>query len=281
MNRYIKFTLFLFIISLTSCEDVIDVPVQSAPERLVIDASLDWEKGTLGNEQSISLRTSTPFFDTTSLTAVIGASVIVTNSTTGAAFVFADQNTGSYTTSEFEPIIGNTYTLQVIQDGETYTATEVLNAVTEITDIYQDIEDGFEDDVLEVHIVFTDPEEEGNNYLFKFQKEAELLPDFELGTDEFINGNEIDWWYELEDDEDTDETEAFVSGDRLDIQFYGISDAYTDYMEILIDQIGGVGLFEATPVAVKGNCINQTNPDNFAHGYFRVTEVVRTSYTFE
>ena len=52
-------------------------------------------------------------------------------------------------------------------------------------------------------------------------------------------------------------------------------------MDILIDQIGGVGLFQATPVAVKGNCVNQTNPDNYAHGYFRLTEVNKASYTVE
>ena len=146
---------------------------------------------------------------------------------------------------------------------------------------YQDIEDGFDEEILEVHLVFTDPQEEGNNYLFKFQRQGDLLPEFELGQDEFVNGNEIDWWYEIEEDEDTDKIEAFQPGDVVTIAMYGISQGYNDYMQILIDQIGGVGLFEATPVSVRGNCVNLTNPENYAHGYFRLTEVNRTSYTFE
>jgi len=66
----------------------------------------------------------------------------------------------------------------------------------------------------------------------------------------------------------------------VNIEMYGVSRAYYDYIKILIGQLGGVGLFEATPVAVKGNCINETNPDNYAFGYFRLTEVVKTNYTF-
>lgn len=281
--KHIKTLVPILVMSLLlgACEDVIEVQVQNAPTRLVVEASLDWEKGTPGNNQTISLRSSTPFFETTSLTAVTGAMVTVTNDSNGVAFPFEDQNDGTYTTEDFEPVLGQSYTLQIVHEGETYTATETLQSVTDITALYQDIEDGFDEEILEVHLVFTDPQEEGNNYLFKFQRQGDLLPEFELGQDEFVNGNEIDWWYEIEEDEDTDKIEAFQPGDVVTIAMYGISQGYNDYMQILIDQIGGVGLFEATPVSVRGNCVNLTNPENYAHGYFRLTEVNRTSYTFE
>lgn len=281
MNRYIKITASILALMLASCEDVIDVPVQTAPLRLVVEASLDWEKGTTGNEQSIRLSTSSAFFDTSGNTEVTGASVKVTNDVSGAEFAFTDENNGTYTTTDFIPVIGNSYTLEIIHDGETYTANETLNAVTNITDVFQDLEDGFDDEVLEVHIVFTDPPELGNNYLFRFKKEGELLPELEVTDDEFVNGNEIDWWYEIDDEEETDQVKAFKPGDVVAIEMYGISEDYKNYVGILIDQIGGVGLFEATPVSVKGNCINQTNPENYAHGYFRLTQVNTTSYTFE
>ena len=123
--------------------------------------------------------------------------------------------------------------------------------------------------------------EEENNYLFKFQRRGDLLPELEVAEDEFVNGNEIDWWYELEDDDEDGENQGpFAPGDTVDIEFFGISRQYYDYIKILISQIGGVGLFESTPVAVRGNCINETNPDNYAFGYFRLTEVDKASYTF-
>ncbi|SDS50401.1 protein of unknown function [Maribacter dokdonensis] len=279
MKNYIKPIVALFTVILTGCTDVIDVDVQTDTLRLVVEASLDWEKGTTGNDQEITLRTSTPFFDTQS-TNVTGAEVTVTNNATGEVFRFTDQNDGTYTTSTFQPQLFATYTLEIVYNGERYVAEDTMNPVPNITDIYQDTEDGFDDEAIELHIVFTDFEDEGDNYLFKFERPQDLLPTLETGDDEFINGNEVDWWYEIDDDED-EEIKPLLPGDVVNISMHGISRSYFNYMDIVIDQIGGVGIFEATPVDVRGNCINTTNPDNYAHGYFRVTETNRVSYTVE
>lgn len=279
MKNYIKLLLALFTVAFTGCEDVIDVDVQTDTLRLVVEASLDWEKGTTGNEQLITLRTSTPFFETES-TNVTGAEVSVTNNDTGEVFLFTDQNNGTYTTSTFEPQLKATYTLEILYDGERYVAEDTMNPVPDITDIYQDTEDGFDDETIELHIVFNDFEEEGDNYLFKFERPQDLLPTLETGDDEFINGNEVDWWYEIDDDED-EEIQPLLPGDVVNISMHGISRSYFNYIDIVIDQMGGVGIFEATPVDVKGNCINTTNPDNYAHGYFRVTQTNKVTYTVQ
>lgn len=280
MKKNILFILSIITISLTSCTDVIDVEVQNAPPRLTIEASLDWEKGTAGNEQTIKLSTSTPYFDKNINTAVTGASVKVTNNGSGQEFVFVDQNNGDYTTSSFVPILNQTYTLEVLYDGETYTATETLIPVVDITSISQSTEKGFSDTDLEVNVMFTDPAEETNYYLFRFHPEGDILPFLETAKDEFVNGNDINWWFEKEDDEDNN-VKAFVPGDVVDIAFYGISERYYNYMRLLIEQSVGTGLFSPIPVALKGNCINLDNPANYAYGYFRLTQVVRESYTFE
>jgi len=169
----------------------------------------------------------------------------------------------------------------VINEGETYIAQETLQAVTDVIDVYQAREDGFDDELLEVHIVFVDPPEEGDSYLFKYTKQDVAFPEFETWDDEFTNGNELDWFYEWDEDEDTDEIEAFEPGDTIVIDMYGISVAYLDYMDILLEQNEGAGLFSTTPVALRGNCTNPTNPDNYAHGYFRLTEFNKITYTFE
>ncbi|KAB5491703.1 DUF4249 domain-containing protein [Flagellimonas hadalis] len=279
MKTFKKIILAIIVIAFTSCVDVVDVEVQDGPTRLVVEASLNWEKGTTGNEQTIRLSESSPFFSTGAITEVTGASVVVTNDTSGDEFVFADQGNGEYLSTTFEPVLGKSYSLRIEHDGEVYTAIETMTPVTDITDIFQKREEGFNDEELEVHIVFTDPEEEGNNYLFKFQREGDLLPGLEVGEDRFLNGNEIDWWYEIEEDED-ENIEPFQPGDVLQIEMYGISRPYYDYIKILVEQLGGTSLFDSTPVAVKGNCINETNPENYAFGYFRLTQVVKASYTF-
>lgn len=280
MKTYLRTLILLWAIVLTSCEDVIDVDVQTAPARLAIEASLDWEKGTAGNEQTIKLSTSTPYFDTTTNISVTGASVKVTNDTNGTDFVFMDQGNGDYITVDFVPILDQSYTLEVQYNGETYRATETLMSVADITELTQSSEDGFDDEVLEVNVIFTDPLEEDNYYLFRFQERGDLLPVLEDLDDEFVNGNEIRWYYEKEGDENTDR-EEFAPGDIVDIDLFGISEGYFNYIRILIEQSGGPDLFGTIPVALKGNCINPSNPDNYAFGYFRLTQVVRASYTFE
>ncbi len=279
MKLYIKITVLLIIASFISCEDVIDVDLQTEEPRLTVEASLDWEKGTSGNNQTIKLSTSSEYFDKDRNNAVTNATVIVTNTDTNEEFIFSNQNDGNYTINNFVPIVNNTYTLQIIYNGETYEATEKLIPVVDIKDVRQSTEKGFDDEALEVNIVFDDPEDEDNFYLFKYKEEGDLLYELEDIDDEFVNGNEVSWWYEKED-EDEDE-ENFIVGDRVFVEMYGISEGYFNYIRTLIEQSEGVGLFGSIPVALKGNCINVTNKDNYAHGFFRLTQVVKTDYIFE
>ncbi len=279
MKLYIKITVLLIIASFISCEDVIDVDLQTEEPRLTVEASLDWEKGTSGNNQTIKLSTSSEYFDKDRNNAVTNATVIVTNTDTNEEFIFSNQNDGNYTINNFVPIVNNTYTLQIIYNGETYEAMEKLIPVVDIKDVRQSTEKGFDDEALEVNIVFDDPEDEDNFYLFKYKEEGDLLYELEDIDDEFVNGNEVSWWYEKED-EDEDE-ENFIAGDRVFVEMYGISEGYFNYIRTLIEQSEGVGLFGSIPVALKGNCINVTNKDNYAHGFFRLTQVVKTDYIFE
>lgn len=262
-----------------SCTDVIDVDVPEAESRLVIEASIDWEKGTTGNNQVVKLSKSTPFFDQEFVPA-LGASVIITNDNDGTAFLFVDQNNGSYTTSNFMPQIGQPYTLEVIYDSETYTANETLTSVVDIDDIYQSTDKGLSD-VLEINLDFQDPANEENYYFLKIQEQADALPTLFDLEDEFVDGNLINVFNERDEDEDINQ-EEYQIGDIVDIKFYGISKDYFEYISLLIAQYDALdNPFGTTPVPLKGNCINQANPDNYAFGYFRVTEVVKTSYTFQ
>ena len=265
---------------LTSCTDVIDVEVPTTVPRLVIEASLDWEKGTLGNEQVIKLSTSTPYFDSESTSIVTGASVRVTNDNNGAEFIFIDQNNGEYLTSNFIPELNKSYTLEIVYNGDTFVAHETLTPVVDITAIYQSLEEG-DDEALEVNVDFNDPVNEENYYFFKIQEQADVLPTFFDISDEFTNGNLISVYNEREEDEDINQVE-YTSGDVVNIKFYGISKRYYNYIGLLIQQYESTGdPFSTTPVALKGNCINISHAENYAFGYFRLTQVVKSSYTFQ
>ncbi len=279
--KYIKQIAILACLIFASCEDVIDVDVPTAAPRLVVEASLDWEKGSVGNNQTITLRTSTPYFDTTTNNSVTGATVKVTNTNSGAEFIFTDQNDGTYTTSSFIPVINDTYTLEIVYDGENYRATETLKSVSDINRVTQSLEGGFDDEVLDVTLYWDDPADEENYYLVRVIEEGDLFPFLEEISDEFINGNEIEDFFEKDDDAD-DPTEEFNPGDTVYISLFGISERYHNYMQLLIEQYDSGGdPFSSVAAEIRGNCINTTTPDHYAFGYFRLTQVVKTSYTFQ
>ncbi|MCL6295200.1 DUF4249 domain-containing protein [Jejuia spongiicola] len=279
--KYIKQIAIIACLILASCEDVIDVTVPTAAPRLVVEASIDWEKGTVGNNQTIKLHTSTPYFDTTTNNIVTGATVKVTNTNSGAEFTFADQNNGTYTTSSFIPVVNDTYTLEIVYNGENYQASETLKSVSDINRITQSLEGGFDDEVLDVTIFWDDPADEENYYLVRVLEVGDMFPFLEEISDEFINGNEIDDFFEKDDDAD-DPTEEFNPGDTVDISLFGISERYHNYMQLLIEQYDSGGdPFSSVAAEIRGNCINTTTPDNYAFGYFRLTQVVKESYTFQ
>ena len=282
MKKYINYIAFILIlIIISSCEDVIDVDVPEGKIRLVVEASLDWEKGTSGHNQTIKLSTSTPYFETKSNNLVTNASVKVTNTNTNDEFIFTNQNNGTYTTTSFVPVINNEYVLEVIYNGEIYQASETLMPVVDIKMINQTLEGGFDDEVLDLNVYFDDLANMDNYYLIRYYEAGDLFPYLDALSDEFFQGEEMHDFIEKADNEDTNE-EAFLPGDTVEINLYGISETYYNYMRLLIEQYyGGGDPFASTAAEIKGNCINKTNAENYAFGYFRVTEVHKTSYTFQ
>ncbi len=280
MKSSIKIFSLIFSLFLASCTDVIDVEVPEAPPRLVIEASMDWQKGTSGNSQTVKLSLSTPYFDNLLETPVTGASVKVINNENQTEVIFTDMNDGDYVTDSFEPVMGNSYTLMVNYDGDLYLATETMTSVSPISDVYQSTENGFSKDALEVNIEFFDPAGVENFYLAKFQRRGDKFQTLFDIKDEFTDGNKMSIFYEKLENEDTGETE-FQPGDIVDIELLGLSSPYYNYIKLLIEQSQSGGPFSTIPAEIKGNCINQTNPDNYAFGYFRVSEVDKRVYIFE
>ncbi len=278
MRIYLRLVLLFLVLVLNSCEDVIDVSLQDGPSRLVVEASINWNKEASNNEQEIRLSTSRGFFQSESNPAVTGALVSLTNNRSSSPIIFEDQGDGRYSTDEFIPIPGGIYVLRIEYNNEIYIAEETLTTVSEINEVFQETRGDDEDDEIEIRVKFDDPENMTNNYLFKFKKETALLPSFVSRNDDFVDGNEISFPLI---DRGNDDINEFMPGDVVEIEMFGISTNYYDYITILIDQIGGVGLFETTPTAVRGNCVNITNPENYAHGYFRLAQVNRISYTVQ
>ena len=264
----ILITVFTF-----SCEDVVDIDLPTAEPRLVIDASINWFKGTTGNDQRIRLTLSVPFYDS-EIPPALNAQVFITD-LNGNTFTFIDnRNSGLYINTEFIPELNGIYNLTINYNGETFTATETLKSVAEIEYVEQNLEGGFTGEETEIKAYFTDPGDAENYYFFEYIPNFNVTPSLDTFKDEFVNGNEIFGFYVDED---------LNIGDDIIIRNYGVSERFYEFMFILLQQSSedGGGPFETQPATVRGNCVNQTNPENFPFGYFRLSEVSEFNYTIE
>ena len=273
--KKISYIIIAFIsLFLTGCEEVVHVDLETMDPKLVIDARIDWIKGTDGSQQTIKLTKTAGYYEDT-VPPATGATVFITNSTNTVFDFIETPGTGEYVCANFVPVIGETYTLTVTYEGETYTASEQLFAVPEITNVIQDDEGGFLNEDIEVRFFFQDNGLEDNYYLVRFDTEVLPYADYDVLEDEFFQGNEM---FDFIDHED------FESGQVVGIKLYGVSRRYSEYMLKVISMVeggGGSGPFQSPPINARGNIINQTNEKNFALGYFRVGEVDTLDYTIQ
>lgn len=270
MKLYKIIVIAIITIFVSSCEDVIDVNLKTTAPQLVVNASIEWKKATLGNEQKIKLTTTTGYFDKT-IPTVSGANVTIT-SADNSIFNFTETpNTGEYSCANFAPVIDKQYVLTIVLNGQTYMATETLKSVSTITSITQNDKGGFTGDEIEIKSFFIDPGNADNFYMLKFKSSITVIPSYDIFDDSFTQGNENFGLYINED---------IKTGDNLDITLFGISKRYFEYMRKLTAVAGSSsgGPFATAPATVRGNIVNQTNPENFAFGYFNVSETDFRNY---
>ena len=281
MKNIFQFILCLgWLVAITACEDVVDVKVPNSEPKLVIEASIDWVKGTNGATQVIKLSESTNYFSTQQQVPALGAQVRIVKDEDGTVFQFSDQNNGNYTITSFVPDLGKSYTLTIVYKGETYVGKETFKPVVPIATVNQSVSGGFNADITEVNIFFNDPVNEENYYLTRFQKVGDQFPVYIPLDDEFTNGNLMTIFFERMDITDSEE-EELKPGDKVDIRLIAMSKRYYNYMSLFLSQTDSQGPFATTPAQVRGNCVNTTNDDRYPFGYFRLSEVDETTYTVQ
>lgn len=270
--KKLKYLLLLIASLFISCEEVVDADLDTAPPRLVVEASIDWVKGTEGSVQAIKLTTTTGYYET-AIPVVNNAEVYITNNAGNVFDFFENEATGIYICTNFAPQLNETYTLTVISNGQTYTATEVMQAVPDIKSVAQTDQGGFLGEDIEVRFFYDDAPGQDNYYLTRFEAAILPFPEYELADDEFFEGNEM---FEIFSDED------FKPQDTLKFRLHGISERYYDYMNVLLSVAGSTGNpFQAVPTGARGNVVNAINQDDYALGYFRLCQVSTLDYVIQ
>jgi hypothetical protein len=269
-------TIFLFAL-FTSCEEVIRLDLDDPKPRLVVDAALDWYKAdpNKGANQKIKLTTSTGYYET-AIPVVTGATVFVSNTSNVKFYFIETPNTGEYICSNFKPVLNESYTLTVISKEETYKATEKLIPVAAITRLEQVALELMDIKLIEIKAYFSDPIDEENNYLFKYEypweKSKENTSSFYQNDDQNHNGEEM-FSHSVQD--------SLAIGEKVIISHYGTSKRYSKYIKKLKNGQADGGFGGSHPVYPKGNIINIADNRNNALGYFSLSEVSRVEYLIE
>ncbi|MEN8816527.1 MAG: DUF4249 domain-containing protein [Nonlabens sp.] len=272
MKKYFIYILGLFLIA--SCSDVIELDLNNSDPRLVIDAAM--ERNEMGTTSTIIKLTRSAGFYDEDLVFVDDATITITDNDTGQIIPINFVADGVYE-SNF-PFIRSTdptavsYTLNIDDNGDVYTATEVFQQTVPLIDVEQQTISGFGDDITEITAFFNDPSGQGNFYLFEYNDDENDQVD--IGDDEFTDGNRSQTTFFIEELE---------PGTVANIRIMGINQRCFNFYETLLQQAdgGGGGPFAVQPAVVRGNIINTTDAEKFPFGYFRISEVFETEYTIE
>ncbi|MGV3697388.1 DUF4249 domain-containing protein [Flavobacterium sp.] len=265
--------LLLTAIFIMSCEKVIDVGLNTGEPRLVVEASINWYEDTDGSQQKIRLSTTTDYF-ASQVPPVTDAAVTITNST-GQVFTFTQSNTpGTYECTNFIPVVNENYTLTILYEGEVYSATDRLLNTPLVNRVEQKDDAGFLGNETEVKFFFNDFANETNHYFLRIDDPYKVIPEYGVLEDRFFQNNEMFGLYYSED---------LVPGDTLKFTLNGTTQNYYNYMNVLLTQTGtnSMGPFSTPTSTVRGNVVNQTNFDNFALGYFRMSKTSVEEYIIQ
>jgi hypothetical protein len=271
MKKILLYSVLLFTTLLsTSCEKVVDIDLENSEPKLVIDAIIKWQKGTSGENQTIKLSLTNDFY-TNNIIPANGATVTVTNSS-NVVFNFVEvSTTGDYVCTNFQPIIGEVYRLEILYQGAVYSASSALIATPDIINVEQVISG---EDEIEIKFFYQDNGAEENYYLGCIKNPNKQIPEFGVVSDEFFQGNVITYLYV------DSETEPGIT---LDLSVQGVSKSYYNYMNKLIT-IAGSGSgnpFATPPATVRGNITNTTNNSDYPLGYFHLSEIDTVNYLVE
>jgi hypothetical protein len=249
------------------CEDVIDVDLNTAAPRLVIDARLELlEDGSSRN--TVLLTRSSGFFEEENPLVSDAQVSVMDGDGVNYQFLF-DTNEGRYVNNNLQIQDNLDYILTIVDRGQTFSSTQQLVRTVPLMDVEQEEVQGF-GEFTEIVAFYVDPDEQGNNYLFRY--EDENIEEIDVRADEFNNGNRSPQSFFIED---------LAPNTAITLEIAGIDAQAFRFFETLLQQTGGGGPFDTQPATVRGNIVNQGDRDNFPFGYFRVSQVYQLNYVSE
>ncbi|MGF1533697.1 MAG: DUF4249 domain-containing protein [Bernardetiaceae bacterium] len=254
---------------LTACEQVIDLPLRSMEEPLVVIQGQVVD--TVGYSWVI-LTQSLDFYNPTQAPRISGAQVSISDDT-GNEMIFREDSPGFYVPTDpaFKGEVGRTYSLSVQVQEEFFRASSQLLPVTQIDSLTVRYVAGrpFRDDGYYLYFFAKEPPNEKNFYRWRVYLNDSLFDGFDdilLADDRFVQDNI----------ENLELPYAFDLGDTVALEQYSINEDVFDYYSDLLSLAGNDGgLFSPPPVNPR------TNISNGGLGIFSASSLIRVVQIIE
>ena len=226
------------LLSLIACEKVIDVDLNTADPKTVVDASLCAQDSV----HWIFISQSGRFTDAQGLARVSGAAITLTDQN-GVEGTFTELDSSIYFLTNYPLIDGNIYDLVVSNGDDVITASSVLNPAIPIDSIF------FEEKQFggggpqgrtkyTVRILFQDPPGIANYYRQVMSVNDTLDRAFRVVNDDLTDGNQRNLRYQ---------GRSVKIGDEIDMELWTIDQPGYNYFSTMQDISSNGGFASATP----------------------------------
>lgn len=250
INRFIYLlSLISSILFFASCEDVIDLDLDNAAVKVVIEANVT----NVLEPQIVKISRTKPFNENNSVLAVTGATVRVQEEN-GPTYNFIEGSNGNYISIPFRGVSGKKYTVTVIIANQTYTALSIMPPVVNLDSLTVTQLSFFGTTNKFVQVNYKDIPNIPNQYNYVISVNDKLRNGYYVDTDRFNDGSQV------KNTIFTDEPNL-KKGDKVTVDFQCIDLNIYRYL-FAISQIGGNG----GPPTAPAN--PDSNFNNGALGYF-------------
>lgn len=252
-----RILILLFITIFWSCEEIIQVDINSSDPQIIIEAKLS----NLIERNGIYITESTDFYNPNEYKKITDAAVTIFDDK-GNSFIIEEISPGVYQHPNLVSIPNNIYTIDIHHKNKKYTASSSAPEPILLDSLSYELRPRpFQDKkFLELHVHFQDDESISNFARFVVYKNGEKINRIFIYDDRLTNGNEIDFFFF-----NFDEDEEFQSGDSITVELETINEQIHTYFRTL-RRVAARSFGGPFGPAAPSNPIS--NWDNNAFGYF-------------
>lgn len=257
-----SYTLILIVILFSSCEKIIDLNLDNTEPKIVIESIFTDQNLRHG----VSISYTSDFKNSNAKIPVTGA-VVTLREEGGATLTFTEPTPGNYSSSRYKGVPGKKYTLSVMVNGVTYSATSVMPMPVAIKSLNQAELTFFGESRKIIQLNYQDPIGIPNFYFNRVFVNNMRRDDFSVESDRFNDGKEV------KNNIFVDEPDLEI-GDIVRIQMLTIDGNVYRYL-FSITQITGNGGPPTAPANPNSNF------NNGALGYFSASTSTEETITIE